>query len=232
MVAVLPAASASADPIVYSQPTVTPVPSVRTSQDQPGGGIEFQTFDSFSFLTATSVTGIDWQGAYLNPFVLNGAFAPPANSSAFVVEFHADASGPGAVLASQSFSPAAANETFVRQEPFALDPNLGLAIYNYSVSWAPSFVAAAGTTYWLSVYAISPTPSPEQAQWGWVGGMGGNGAFQLPPPPPLGNPVNFDRAFDLQGVGAATPVPEPSTLLLLGTAALGLAAGSRRRRQR
>jgi hypothetical protein len=223
---VLPAVSAFADPIVYSQPAQSPVQSTRASQDQNSLGLVFQTFDSFIVVGDTGITAIAWQGSYFNSAVADSAFNPPANASGFTVAFYADSSGtPGALLASQTFSPSAANETFVGQQAFTA--TLGLGIYDYSASWVGlPFLASGGTTYWLSVYALSPLASPTEAQWGWNGGTGGDGtSMQSLFFAPL-VVVNFDRAFTLEGVAQ---VPEPSTLMLLGAGLAGTFGRMRRR---
>jgi hypothetical protein len=221
------AGPAAADPIVYTHPPHSPVQSTRASQEQDTPGLVFQTFDSFVLADDSLITEVNWQGSYFNTLVLDPNFAPPANASGFRVLFYADNLGaPGALLASQTFSPAAASETFVGQQPFTA--TLGLSIYDYSVALGAPLLASAGIPYWLSVYALSPDASPTEAQWGWNGGSGGDGtsiqtAFGVP------SVVNLDRAFTLEGVPAA--VPEPSTLLLFGTAA-GAVVGRARRRGR
>ena len=189
----------------------------------------FQTFDSFTLATDTAITAIDWQGSYFNGFVADSSFAPAANSSGFTVAFYADSAGtPGALLDSRTFTPAGANETFVGQQ--ALTATLGLSIYDYAASWVGlPFLASAGTTYWLSIYALSPLASPTEAQWGWNGGTGGDGV-SVQSVSGVPGVVNRDRAFALEGVPAA--VPEPSTLMLFGTGIAGIVVRARQRRMR
>lgn len=219
---------ACADPILYTQPAQSPVQSTRASQEQDTLGLVFQTFDSFALTQDALITGISWQGSYFNTLVPDPSVAPPANSSGFTVAFYLDNAGiPGALLDSQTFSPSNAGETFVGQQAFT--PTLGLSIYNYSVSMGFPLLASAGTTYWLSVFALSPDPSPTEAQWGWNGGSGGNGTSIQSV---LGVPafVNLDRAFTLEGEPA--PIPEPASLMLLGTGVSALIARARRRGRR
>jgi hypothetical protein len=222
------AGPASADPILYSQPPQSPVVSTRASQQQPTPGLVFQTFDAFVLAQDALITGISWQGSYFNTFMTDPAFAPAANAFGFTVALYMDNAGaPGTLLDSQTFSPSNAGETFAGQQAFT--PTLGLSIYNYSASLGSGWLASAGTTYWLSVYALSPDASPTQAQWGWNGGTGGNGTSVQST---LGVPavVNHDRTFTLEG--QPTPVPEPSTLLLLGMGGSALIARARRRGRR
>ena len=208
---------------MYDQPAQSPVVSTRASQNQAGGTIEFQSWDNFTLALDTSITGVTWQGSYFNTVAVDPSIPPPANSSGFVVGFYSDSAGtPGALLQSQTFTPAGANETFVGVGAFGA---FGLSVYNYSAALAPSFSATAGTPYWLSVYALSPFSSPTEAQWGWNGGTGGDGSsFQA-----IGavtSPVPFDRAFALEGV------PEPVSASLLALGLSGLAARAVRRRRR
>jgi hypothetical protein len=222
------AGAASADPILYAQPPHSPVQSTRASQHQPTPGLVFQTFDSFVLGQDALITGINWQGSYFNSLISDPSFAPAANALGFTVALYMDNAGvPGTLVGSETFSPSNAGETFVGQQAFT--PTLGLSIYNYSASLGSGFLATAGMTYWLSVYALSPDASPTEAQWGWNGGTGGNGTsvqslFGVP------TVVNLDRTFSIEG--QPTPVPEPSTLLLLGMGGGALVARARRHRAR
>jgi hypothetical protein len=197
--------------VIYSQPAQSPVVSARASQFvTPPGAFSFQTFDNFSLSANTAISDVHWRGAYFNTLI--SPTAPPVapNATGFGVNFYADNGGvPGALLSTASFSPSGANETFVGNQ-FAPNLNLTLAIFDYDVDLTSPFLATAGTTYWLSVFSFSPPPSPNDAQWGWVGGTGGDGtSVQIP----VGF-VNFDRAF------ALTTVPEPSLIGLLAAAFL------------
>lgn len=223
---VLLSVPAFAGPIVYTQPPQSPVVSTRASQDQSGLGLLFQTFDNFSLAQNAFIEDVLWQGSYFNIAVVNGAFNPPANATGFGVAFYGDSAGtPGSLLSTYTFSPAGAGQSFVAQQAF--NAALGLGIYNYAATLTSPFLAIAGTPYWLSIYAFSPLPSPTEAQWGWNGGTGGNGSsFQIAQG--VGGSVNFDRAFSL--TGTLTPIPEPTTLLLLGGGVATLVARSRARR--
>ena len=87
------------------------------------------------------------------------------------------------------------------------------------------FLASAGTEYWLSIYAFSPIPTPDEAQWTWVGGTGGDGvALQFSGFDPNFRAVTTDRAFAL-----TVSVPEPASLTLL---VIGLLAAGTARRYR
>ena len=217
--------------VLYSQPAQSPVVSTRASQTQTTGGLVFQTFDNFQIAADSTITEVAWQGSYFNTNVNDNTFNPPANATGFTVALYADSAGePGALLSSQFFSPAAANETFVAQQAFSA--TLGLGVYNYSAALVP-FAASGGTTYWLSIYAQSPDANADQAQWGWNGGTGGDGTSMQASFGNRPGEVNTDRAMTLtghEGIDPA-PVPEPATLTLWSMGALGCAVGAYRRRR-
>jgi hypothetical protein len=200
---------AQADPIVYTQPSLFPTGSLFASQNDPGGFGNFAAvYDNFTLSGDTDVTDVHWTGGYFNP-ATQGAI------QSFDITFWSDVAGaPGASLLAQNIA-GTANESFVGNDAG------GFPIFNYSVILNTSFLANAGTTYWLSIVPTVPFPP----QWGWYTGSGGDGiAYQ----DFFGgrSQVGTDFAFDLTG----TAVPEPATLTLLG---LGLAgfAGRKRIRQ-
>jgi len=93
-------------------------------------------------------------------------------------------------------------------------------IYTYDITGL-SFQELSGIPYWLSVVPDLAFPP----QWGWATGTGGDGhAYQTY----FGSSgaTNFDQAFTLIGT---TSVPEPGTLVMLGTGVLGLAGALRRK---
>jgi hypothetical protein len=134
------------------------------------------------------------------------------------VTFSADAPGsPGAALLSQTI-PGNANETFVGNQFFG-------PVFNYSVDLPVSFLAQAGTTYWLSIVPSIGFPP----QWGWHSGTGGDGvAHQVFFG--SGIPLAQDLAFDLTGVPGSA-IPAPATLVLLASGLIGL-IGARQCRPR
>ncbi len=96
---------------------------------------------------------------------------------------------------------------------------LGGNIYTYDITGL-SFQELSNIPYWISVV---PDLSLAQAQWGWATGTGGDGAAYQNYFGQAGA-TEFDQAFTL-----GTSVPEPGTLVMLGTGVLGLAGAVRRK---
>jgi len=93
-------------------------------------------------------------------------------------------------------------------------------IYTYDISGL-NFQELSGIPYWLSVVPDLSFPP----QWGWATGTGGDGkAYQNYFG--TGGQIGFDQAFTLIGTSG---VPEPGTLVMLGTGVLGLAGAMRRK---
>jgi hypothetical protein len=178
------------------------------SQNDTNGLGNFATvYDNFTLGTATTLTQVQWVGSYFNP-------PQQGNITAWTLTFWSDNAGqPGSALATFNVS-GNANETFLQND------NVGDPTYLYSLD--VNFAAAAGTQYWLSVVPDLGFPP----QWGWETGTGGDGvAFQdfFGSRSQLGS----DVAFAL--FGNTSTVPEPGSLMLLGTGILGLAGVIRRK---
>ena len=100
---------------------------------------------------------------------------------------------------------------------------LGGQIYSYDL-YFQSFDMVPGT-YWASVVPDLGFPP----QWGWATAGNGSGGYQCffgscgAAVDANGNGVNFAYAVD------GKPVPEPGTLVMLGTGLLGLAGSLRRK---
>lgn len=216
--------------VIYENAPQSPVTSPRTSQFINDVSLfGFQTFDDFTLNSGVAITDVHWRGAYFN-FVDPNAVAA-ANATGFGVRFYADDSGlPGALLASAGFSPAAANQSFVGTQSYTAGATtVTLGIYDYDVILGAPLVLAANTKYWLSVFAFSPAPSATQAQWSWVGGIGGDDSSVQTNgfDPAFLRIAGPDRAF------ALTTIPEPGTLLLsAGALVLLLGVVRRQGRQR
>lgn len=99
----------------------------------------------------------------------------------------------------------------------------GFDVYSYSID-LPSWAVDAGTTYWLDVYANLTFPP----QWGWSSGTGGDGV-SLQDFFGARSQLAADMAFGLDGTSGQGGVPEPGTLVMLGTGVLGVAGAIRRK---
>jgi hypothetical protein len=197
-------------PIIYAQnPDFN---GAYASQNDTASGFgNFATaFDNFTLGANYNIDEVQWVGSYFNP---------PAQGviTAFTLTFYADAGGaPGAVLATYS-GPGSFGETFVGFD------NAGSPTFVYAGLLGSPFAATAGTQYWISLVPDLGFPP----QWGWETGTGGDGAAYQCFFGACGA-VPGDLAFALNGT-QQTSVPEPGSLMLLGTGILGLAGVIRRK---
>jgi PEP-CTERM motif len=149
-----------------------------------------------------SLESFHWVGGYYNPAVQGPI-------TAWTLEFYNDNAGiPGNPIAIGNF-PGNGGETFIGNVN-------GFPIYVYWL-YFQDFDVLPGT-YWASVVPDLGFPP----QWGWATATGG-----------LGYRCFFGACANVAGLSYAidgTPtIPEPSTLIMLGTGILGLAGTLRRK---
>jgi hypothetical protein len=166
-----------------------------------GFGNYATVYDHFTFSQAWNVQSFHFVGGYFN-------IAPPPFVSAVTLTFYNDNAGiPGNAIATGSFG--SFNETLI-----------GGQIYSYDLYFS-SFYMGPGT-YWASVVPDLDFPP----QWGWATSSTGDGA---------GYQCYFGSCATVGGVNFAfaidgtSPVPEPGTMVMLGTGILGLAGTLRRK---
>jgi hypothetical protein len=200
-----------ADNVLYTQTFDQTGNGYSSQNDVNGFGLFAQVYDNFSYTTAAgsyTVTGVEFTGVYFNP---------PAQGpiTGWTVSIYGDAGGPGSVVYTTQVA-GTGNETF-------LGVYGGFPAYTYSL--ATNFTTAvSGTTYWLSVVPDLGFPP----QWGWTSAFPGDG-ISYQDFEGVRSPLAVDMAFTVIGFDNGPGVPEPGTLVMVGTGFLGLAGAMRRK---
>jgi len=194
-------ATAYADTTLYTQPYDNN-DVVNASQNDVGGLGNFASvYDNWNINPGGlyTVNEIQFTGGYFN--------GNPGSITGWTVNVYFDNGGQPGNLQHTAHVSGNGNETL-----------LGGNIYTYDIGGL-GFQELSGVEYWVSVVPDLTFPP----QWGWATGTGGDGiGYQ----DFFGNRSQIgDSAFTLIG----TQVPEPGTLVMLGTGVLGLAGAIRRK---
>ncbi len=192
-------------PATVTPPHETTVPisnsgyvEARTSQIVTNGGPPSQVFDDFSVAAGATITTVGWQGIYCVQQV--NAAAPAPTASAFTVSFYPDAAGrPNLAgrIQTSTYTVAQTGQVFEKNVAgltCGTAMNTTWPFYKYSVTLPTAFVATAGTKYWISIQATTPS---YDVYFGWRDGTpNDNSSLQLFQG--VYTTYNVDRAYSLK----------------------------------